>query len=754
MWKSIRDFALAAAFLAATAAASAQEAQLIVVLKSDAAQKEKADACRQLARVATKQSVPALAALLGDEKLSHMARYALETIPDPSVDDALRDALGKLKGRPLMGVIGSLGVRRDAKAVDAIAKLLADPDAELAQAAARALGQIGTIEAAKALRRELHHLFVESLFETGTPETAKALSTANAAKQAAVCEGLFRSAEALAAQGQGAESLAIYDHLRRLGQTSSPQFHLPQPPQQVRAGALRGAILVRGKEGIPLMLEAIRGADYVLTAAAARAAIELPGPEVTAALAGELPKLPAEKQVLVINTLGYRGDASAGPALLPLAAKGPDAVRLAAIHNLTHLNYFPAMTLLAEMSLGDSADLAAAARTCLGGFTAVGADGFSLELLGEKSAKARRLGVEMIGQRNFAGSAAALLKAAADEDETVRIAALNVLRDQAGLPELPALLQILVKARSPAQSQATERALGALCARQSQPAAGKVVIVKAEYGDLPDGPLADVTRKVSALVKAGALSIDASNDNFGDPANGRPKNLRVDYRAGGVAASKTVHEGETLTFTATETPPAIVDAISTAMGEARGEAKLALLRALRSAGGPKALQTVAAAAADSDPQVKETALRALCDWPTSDALPLVAEMVKAPPTKTIKVLALRGFVRLVPQQDAPDAKKLDSLKDAMALAERDEEKRLVLSALGEVPTAEALALVMSHLDNPGLKEEACLAAVAIGEKIAASHRAEATAAMKQVAKTTANKKLAARANVIARQGKK
>ena len=32
-----------------------------------------------------------------------MARYALETIPDPSVDDALRDALGKLKGRPLHG---------------------------------------------------------------------------------------------------------------------------------------------------------------------------------------------------------------------------------------------------------------------------------------------------------------------------------------------------------------------------------------------------------------------------------------------------------------------------------------------------------------------------------------------------------------------------------------------------------------------------------------------------------------------------
>jgi len=123
-------------------------------------------------------------------------------------------------------------------------------------------------------------------------------------------------------------------------------------PQQIRAGALRGAILARGKDGIPLMIEAVRGADYVLTAVAARAAMELPGPEVTAALAAELPKLTADKQVLLINTLGYRGDASAGTALLALAAKGPDAVRLAAVENLTHLAYAPALPLLASCRWG------------------------------------------------------------------------------------------------------------------------------------------------------------------------------------------------------------------------------------------------------------------------------------------------------------------------------------------------------------------------------------------------------------------
>ena len=127
MWTHHKNFILAIALLAALATPCfAQEAKLIAVLKSRP-QEEKAAACCQLARVATKQSVPTLASLLGDEKLSHMARYAMETIPDPSVDDALRDALGKLTGRPLLGVIGSLGARRDAKAVDAIAKLLAAP---------------------------------------------------------------------------------------------------------------------------------------------------------------------------------------------------------------------------------------------------------------------------------------------------------------------------------------------------------------------------------------------------------------------------------------------------------------------------------------------------------------------------------------------------------------------------------------------------------------------------------------------------
>ena len=49
-----------------------------------------------------------LAALLPDEKLSHMARFALERIPAPEAAKALREALSKTQGEVKIGVISSL----------------------------------------------------------------------------------------------------------------------------------------------------------------------------------------------------------------------------------------------------------------------------------------------------------------------------------------------------------------------------------------------------------------------------------------------------------------------------------------------------------------------------------------------------------------------------------------------------------------------------------------------------------------------
>ena len=120
----------------------AMEKQLDDFLKSDASYAAKDFVCRELSVAATEASVPALASMLADEKVSDIARYALERIPGPAVDDALRKALPKASGNTKVGIINTLGVRGDKKAVCSLAGLIADANQTIAVAAAAALGRI------------------------------------------------------------------------------------------------------------------------------------------------------------------------------------------------------------------------------------------------------------------------------------------------------------------------------------------------------------------------------------------------------------------------------------------------------------------------------------------------------------------------------------------------------------------------------------------------------------------------------------
>jgi formylglycine-generating enzyme required for sulfatase activity len=92
------------------------------------------------------------------------------------------------------------------------------------------------------------------------------------------------------------------------------------------------------------------------------------------------------------------------------------------------------------------------------------------------------------------------------------------------------------------------------------PRVGKLVIVKAEYGNLPSGRKVDVTKKVAEMVKNDTLSVNATNDNFTDPCDQIPKQLRVDYTINGILATKIVNEKENLTVSGSDKKDASVTA--------------------------------------------------------------------------------------------------------------------------------------------------------------------------------------------------
>jgi HEAT repeat protein len=647
------NFALAVALVLAGAAQAfgqtvppatpEQVDKLIAVLQSDAPQKEKVDACRQLSVIGTKDAVAPLAALLGDEQLSHMARYGLEPIPDPSVDQALRDALGRLNGRLLVGVIGSIGVRRDAAATDPLTKLLSDADPDVAQAAARALGQIGSKAAASAIQAAL----------PGVPT----------ASQLAFYEGLFRCAEAMSAKDQPQEASVLYDQLLK-AQTA---------PHQVRAAAVRGAILARGHDDVTLLRQMLRSPDYILFAAGVRTSMEMNGAPITEALTAELDQLSPDNQVVVLQALGLRGDAGALPALTARAKSGPQSVRVAALKAIPMVGAASASPVLVELVDAAENEIAQAAQESLAALPGKEVDATVMAMLRSSESARRLIAIELIGRRRMLSAVPALQKAATDTDAKVRPAALKRLGELGNVAELPSLLDLLMQAKG-ADLDAAEQAVSAVCGKADDPesCSGKITGLYAQAGPAQKG---------------------------------------------------------------------------------------ALLRVLSTIGGANALTAVRTALKDSNADVRAAAIRALGDWKTADAAPDLLDLAANAGNPTEKMLSLRGYLGLAGNADLPLEQRLTMCRRAAELIRRAEEKKLLLAALGTIPSTDALALIMPYFDDMSTRDEASAAIVAVADKLLKGqspgrYASQLIEPLQKVAQGSTNAELSRRARTLGQQAQR
>lgn len=594
------------ALLLLAGGAFAQEPQLIAILQSEASLKEKADACEGLARVATRDAVPVLATLLEDERLSHRARSALESIDDPSVDAVLLQALGRLNGSLLVGVIHSLGVRRNPQAVESLATFLSGSNPDAGQAAAQALGRIGSKAA---------------------PALLAALSTSSPTIRLALCDGLFRCAEAM----DGSEAAVVYDKV----------LTLQDLPDHVRIAAFSGAIRSRGTQGLPLLTAAIRTGSPIPAADAIRISMDLPGTEVTRALVDALPVADEDKQIRLLQALGHRSDVSAASALVTFARNGSANRRIAAIQSLVQLRQPASIPILVALAKDPEPTVAGAAWSGLAGSPGTEVDTAITSLLTASESRTRIAAIGAVGQRRIAAALPALLKAAGDPDARVGSASFKVLGELGGLAEIPEMVNALSTSQIPA---AGENALIAICERQPDP----------------------------------------------------------------IRCAETLVPG---------------------LATANGQAKLALLGVLGSLGGSRALEVIRAAATDPDESVQETACRALCDWPTADALPDLVRMTQRTQDSNLQNLALRGQLRLIPLQPSMPAAQVLQIQELLPLIEQRNAQHLALSVLGQLHCPESLALVRTYLNQPGFIAEASVAAVGIAEKIVSRHPAEVAATM-------------------------
>jgi len=250
---------------------SALEKRLIQFLDSDVTLAAKDVICRHLAVIASEASVPVLSKLIQKPSTSEMSRCVLEKIPGEAADRALRGALATLDDEHRVGVISSLGARRDRKAVRLLIPLLESP--ETVDATAAALARIGDGEAVDAL--------------------LSAKTTADERVRGKVQEALMDWADERLAEGRNRGAFLIYREMAFMSELD-----------HIRIAGLQGLLKSAGAGAIPTLLSALTDGELNVQAAVLKLLVQLQTQGVTKQLIKAYPTLPELTKVRLLSALG------------------------------------------------------------------------------------------------------------------------------------------------------------------------------------------------------------------------------------------------------------------------------------------------------------------------------------------------------------------------------------------------------------------------------------------------------------------
>ena len=403
--------------------------------------------CLQLRQVGTRAQVPLLATLLQAPETTEMARYALESIPGSEATAALRAAVTKLTGKPLVGVIGSVAQRKDTSAVADLTRLADSDDPQVAMAAVQALANIND--------RVARQYLIGQANESGVP-TAQVLAV-----------GLLRCA------GSGRDTEEIYTMLSQPGQ-------LPA----IRRASLEGLLRFNGEETDKTVLDWFSSEDADRRRVAAGHLHELSDQHLDQLLA-HLSELPNTGRLAVVELAAARRGAAVLPMVMSLVEDSNPGLKQAGIRCLGAMGDPTAIPVLLH-SLATGGEVAEAAQDALASLPRNAVTTSLLETL-QSQPKLRVPVIAVLIEIKCYDAIDPLIEIAANADPAEYGPALNGLRGIADpdKTDIPKLIKLLLRSEAGQHRDDVEKTILIVC-NKLEPSADRSQLVLASLATVDE----------------------------------------------------------------------------------------------------------------------------------------------------------------------------------------------------------------------------------------------------------------------------
>jgi len=395
-----------------------------------------------------------------------------------------------------------------------------------------------------------------------------------------------------------------------------------------------------------------------------------------------------------------------------MAADNPKPIRIGAHAGLAKATGVEAAPALMELIKSDDTSVRQAAGQILATIPGEKAGRIIAEGLTKVDPVSQLVLVTALAERRDQAAAPEVAKLVASEHEDVRVAAVRALGELGGAGQVDLLVGKLsdtgetgkaaeVSLARMAGQEVGAKLVAAAEAATEAPVKARTIAVLGERQDasvvlalvkMLDGPDADVVKAAGKALGKVAEPKDAA---------------QLAEVVATAAEAKQEAAAEALKALAAREVGMKAEAVAAAVEKGNPRAQELLMPTLARVGGDAALVAVRKALASDHVDARKAAIRALSDWREASAvLDDLQKTAQGDADGACKILALNGLVKAIEKSGKPAGEQVGLYKKALEMATRVEEKRAIVSALGNVADPAAKALVEPFLTDEALKQEA------------------------------------------------